>query len=201
MNTPLAVRMRPRTIDEIVGQNDILNNDSLLTKMIKEDMLSSIILYGPPGTGKTTIANVIANSTHAKFEQVNAVTDGKKELEKVCVQARKDLEANGTRTILFIDAIELVKHAYKKYLQRDEEERIRMKKKEDNCFYVTPKVKEYLESNNINIDVKLIEEDVKKMLDLPDSWKILSQMPFGSIEKTPAEKTFLPLENRLVIFR
>ena len=73
-----------------------------------------------------------------------------------------DIEAklNEWRTILFIDAIELVKHAYKKYLQRDEEERIRMKKKEDNCFYVTPKVKEYLESNNINIDVKLIEEDV-----------------------------------------
>ena len=116
MNTPLAVRMRPRTIDEIVGQNDILNNDSLLTKMIKEDMLSSIILYGPPGTGKTTIANVIANSTHAKFEQVNAVTDGKKELEKVCVQARKDLEANGTRTILFIDEIHRFNKTQQDYL-------------------------------------------------------------------------------------
>ena len=116
MNTPLAVRMRPQTIDEIVGQSDILNSDSLLTKMIKEDMLSSIILYGPPGTGKTTIANVIANSTNAKFEQVNAVTDGKKELEKVCTQARKDLEADKTRTILFIDEIHRFNKTQQDYL-------------------------------------------------------------------------------------
>lgn len=116
MNAPLAVRMRPQTIDEIVGQSDILNSDSLLTKMIKEDMLSSIILYGPPGTGKTTIANVIANSTNAKFEQVNAVTDGKKELEKVCTQARKDLEADKTRTILFIDEIHRFNKTQQDYL-------------------------------------------------------------------------------------
>lgn len=116
MNTPLAVRMRPRTIDEIIGQNDILSSDSLLTKMIKEDMLSSIILYGPPGTGKTTIANVIANSTNAKFEQVNAVTDGKKELEKVCTQGRKTLETDGIRTILFIDEIHRFNKTQQDYL-------------------------------------------------------------------------------------
>ena len=116
MNQPLAVRMRPQTIDEIIGQSDILNDNSLLTKMIKEDMLSSIILYGPPGTGKTTIANVIANSTNAKFEQVNAVTDGKKELEKVCTQGRKTLEDSGTRTILFIDEIHRFNKTQQDYL-------------------------------------------------------------------------------------
>lgn len=116
MKTPLAVRMRPQTIDEIIGQNEILNEDSLLTKMIKNDMLSSIILYGPPGTGKTTIANVIANSTNAKFAQVNAVTDGKKELEKICTQGKKDLEADGTRTILFIDEIHRFNKAQQDYL-------------------------------------------------------------------------------------
>lgn len=116
MNQPLAVRMRPQNIDEVVGQSDILNDNSLLTKMIKEDMLSSIILYGPPGTGKTTIANVIANSTNAKFEQVNAVTDGKKELEKVCIQGRKTLEDDGTKTILFIDEIHRFNKTQQDYL-------------------------------------------------------------------------------------
>jgi putative ATPase len=116
MKTPLAVRMRPQTIDEIVGQKDILDENSLLTQMIKNDLLSSIILYGPPGTGKTTIANVIANSTNAKFAQVNAVTDGKKELEKICMQGKKDLENDGTRTILFIDEIHRFNKAQQDYL-------------------------------------------------------------------------------------
>lgn len=116
MNQPLAVRMRPQSIDEIVGQSGILNKDSLLTKMIKEDILSSIILYGPPGTGKTTIANVIARSTNAGFEQVNAVTDGKKELEKVCLQGRKTLEEKGMKTILFIDEIHRFNKTQQDYL-------------------------------------------------------------------------------------
>lgn len=116
MNQPLAVRMRPQTIDEIVGQSDILSRDSLLTKMIKEDMLSSIILYGPPGTGKTTIANVIAKSTNACFERVNAVTDGKKELEKVCLLGRKNLTEDNTKTILFIDEIHRFNKTQQDYL-------------------------------------------------------------------------------------
>ena len=116
MKMPLAVRMRPRNIDEIIGQKDILNKDSLLTKMIKNDLLSSIILYGPPGTGKTTIASVIAHSTNAKFAQVNAVTDGKKELEKICMQAKKNLENEGTMTILFIDEIHRFNKIQQDYL-------------------------------------------------------------------------------------
>lgn len=116
MKTPLAISMRPQTIQEIVGQQHILSSSSLLTKMINDDMLSSIILYGPPGTGKTTIANVIANSTNADFETVNAVTDGKKDLEKVCLQGKKSLEENGRKTILFIDEIHRFNKTQQDYL-------------------------------------------------------------------------------------
>jgi putative ATPase len=116
MTQPLAVRMRPETIDEIVGQSHILNQDSLLTKMIKNDQLSSIILYGPPGTGKTTIAHVIANTTHAVFEQLNAVAAGKKDIEVVCKAAQKLLSDEGKRTILFIDEIHRFNKAQQDYL-------------------------------------------------------------------------------------
>src|SRR5690606_41556024 len=73
---PLAARMRPRTLDEMVGQSHILGPGKLLRRSIEADQLSSIILYGPPGTGKTTLAKVIANTTQAHFEQLNAVTAG-----------------------------------------------------------------------------------------------------------------------------
>lgn len=115
-NQPLAVRMRPTTVDEIVGQSHILSSDSLLTKMIKNDTLQSIILYGPPGTGKTTIAQVIANTTHAVFEQLNAVAAGKKDIEVVCKAAQKALDDDGKRTILFIDEIHRFNKAQQDYL-------------------------------------------------------------------------------------
>lgn len=115
-NQPLAVRMRPTTIDEVVGQSHILSPESLLTKMIKNDMLSSIILYGPPGTGKTTIAQVIAQTTNATFEQLNAVAAGKKDIEVVCKAAQKRLEENEQRTILFIDEIHRFNKAQQDYL-------------------------------------------------------------------------------------
>lgn len=116
MNQPLAVRMRPTTIDEIVGQQHILSKDSLLTKMIETDTLSSIIFYGPPGTGKTTIAHVIANTTNAVFKQLNAVAAGKKDIETVCKTAQKDLDASNMRTILFIDEIHRFNKAQQDYL-------------------------------------------------------------------------------------
>ncbi|MBO5435450.1 replication-associated recombination protein A [bacterium] len=105
LHEPLAMKMRPRHLDEIVGQSHILNEDSLLYKMIKNDQLSSIILYGPPGTGKTTIAHVIANTTNANFEQLNAVSSGKKDIETVCKKAQQSLDKDQKRTILFIDEI------------------------------------------------------------------------------------------------
>lgn len=115
MNQPLALRMRPETVDEIVGQSHILYPGSLLDKMIRTDTLRSIILYGPPGTGKTTLAQVIANMTSADFKKVNAVQAGKKDIETVCTKAKKNLEED-KRTILFIDEIHRFNKAQQDYL-------------------------------------------------------------------------------------
>lgn len=102
---PLASRMRPETIDEIVGQQHILGHDKLLYRSIKADKLSSIILYGPPGTGKTTLAMAIAHSTSAVFRQVNATIAGKKDMQMVVDEAKYNFKAYQKRTILFIDEI------------------------------------------------------------------------------------------------
>lgn len=112
MPTPLAVRMRPHRLEDIVGQHHILYDGSLLQKMVQTDTLRSIILYGPPGTGKTTIASVIAEATSADFKKVNAVSSGKKDIEEVCTSAKK----TGMRTILFIDEIHRFNKAQQDYL-------------------------------------------------------------------------------------
>ena len=112
--TPLADRMRPCSIDEIVGQGRILNKRSILYRMIKEDMLhSSIILYGPPGTGKTTIADVIAKTTNSDFAKINAVDAGKKDIADICKKAKQNTDK---RTILFIDEIHRFNKAQQDYL-------------------------------------------------------------------------------------
>lgn len=103
--SPLASRLRPRTIDEVVGQEHILAKDKLLYRAIQADKIQSIILYGPPGTGKTTIAKVIANTTKSEFRQINATSDGKKDMEEVVKEAKEILGAYGRKTILFIDEI------------------------------------------------------------------------------------------------
>lgn len=103
--SPLAARLRPKTIDEIVGQKHILSKDKLLYRAIMADKLSSVIFYGPPGTGKTTIAKVIANTTKADFCQINATIAGKKDMEEVVEKAKNSLGAYGRKTILFIDEI------------------------------------------------------------------------------------------------
>ena len=112
---PLAIRMRPQTIDEVVGQQHILGPNTLLRNMIKNDSLRSIILYGPSGTGKTTIANVIANMTHADFHTINAVAGSKKDIEAVANIAKNNLNVN-TSTILFIDEIHRFNKAQQDYL-------------------------------------------------------------------------------------
>ena len=81
--SPLASRMRPKTLEEVVGQQHIIGEGKMLYRAIKADKLSSLIFYGPPGTGKTTLAKVIANTTSAKFTQLNATTAGKKDMEEV----------------------------------------------------------------------------------------------------------------------
>ena len=102
---PLAARMRPETLDDVVGQEHIIGTGRLLYRAIKADKLGSIIFYGPPGTGKTTLARVIANTTSANFSQVNATIAGKKDLAAVVEQAKESLGRFGHRTILFIDEI------------------------------------------------------------------------------------------------
>ena len=108
--SPLASRLRPTTLDEVVGQQHIIGKDKLLYRAIKADKLSSIILYGPPGTGKTTLAKVIANTTSAEFLQINATSAGKKDMEEVITQAKNSRGMYGKKTILFIDEI----HRYNK---------------------------------------------------------------------------------------
>ena len=103
--SPLASRMRPRTLDEVVGQEHIIGRDKLLFRAILADKLSSLIFYGPPGTGKTTLAKVIANTTKAEFVQLNATISGKKDMEEVVKQAQQSWAMYGKRTILFVDEI------------------------------------------------------------------------------------------------
>jgi putative ATPase len=102
---PLAARMRPVTLDEVVGQQHIIGRDRLLYRAIRADKLQSVIFYGPPGTGKTTLAEVIAHTTSAAFVKVNATTAGKKELSEAIDAAKMRLGQGGTHTILFIDEI------------------------------------------------------------------------------------------------
>jgi len=102
---PLAARMRPRTLEEFVGQEHILGPGRLLRRAIQADQLSSLIFYGPPGTGKTTLARVIANTTRSHFESINAVLAGVKEIRAVTAQAEERRRLHGQRTILFVDEV------------------------------------------------------------------------------------------------
>nr|WP_330388874.1 replication-associated recombination protein A [Butyrivibrio sp. INlla14] len=114
--SPLAARMRPRTLDEVVGQQHIIARDKLLYRAISADKLSSIILYGPPGTGKTTLARVIAGTTKAEFMQINATVAGKKDMEEVVGKAKDNLGMYGKKTILFIDEIHRFNKGQQDYL-------------------------------------------------------------------------------------
>jgi putative ATPase len=115
-DSPLASRLRPTTLDEVVGQEHIIGKDKLLYRAIKADKLSSIIFYGPPGTGKTTLAKVIANTTSAEFTQINATAAGKKDMEEVINRAKDTLAMYAKRTILFIDEIHRFNKSQQDYL-------------------------------------------------------------------------------------
>lgn len=114
--SPLASRMRPTTLDEVVGQKHIIGKDKLLYRAIKADKLGSIIFYGPPGTGKTTLAKVIANTTSASFRQINATVAGKKDMEDVVKEAKDNLGMYGRKTILFVDEIHRFNKSQQDYL-------------------------------------------------------------------------------------
>ena len=114
--SPLASRLRPTCLEEVVGQQHIIGKDKLLYRAIKADKLGSIIFYGPPGTGKTTLAKVIANTTSAEFKQINATIAGKKDMEEVVQQAKNNMGMYGKKTILFVDEIHRFNKGQQDYL-------------------------------------------------------------------------------------
>lgn len=113
---PLASRMRPVILEDVVGQQHIIGRDKLLYRAIKADKLRSVIFYGPPGTGKTTLAKVIANTTSAVFTQINATSAGKKDMEEVVKAAKDNLGMYGKKTILFVDEIHRFNKSQQDYL-------------------------------------------------------------------------------------
>ena len=114
--SPLAARLRPTTLEEVVGQQHIIGKDKLLYRAIKADKISSLIFYGPPVTGKTTLAKVIANATKSRFRQINATTAGKKDMEQVVKEAQDGRGMFGQKTILFIDEIHRFNKSQQDYL-------------------------------------------------------------------------------------
>ena len=114
--SPLAARMRPSSLEEVVGQQHIIGKDKLLYRAIKADKLSSVIFFGPPGTGKTTLAKVIANTTSAEFTQLNATVAGKKDMEEIVQKAKDNLGMYGKKTILFVDEIHRFNKGQQDYL-------------------------------------------------------------------------------------
>lgn len=114
--SPLASRMRPTSLEEVVGQQHIIGKDRLLYRAIQADKLQSVIFYGPPGTGKTTLAQVIAHTTSARFHQINATSAGKKEMEEAISQAKDAQGMYGKKTILFIDEIHRFHKGQQDYL-------------------------------------------------------------------------------------
>ncbi|HEX3149647.1 MAG TPA: replication-associated recombination protein A, partial [Gemmataceae bacterium] len=119
---PLAARMRPRTIDEFIGQEHFIGEGKLLRRMLIADRLNSLVFYGPPGTGKTALAQVIAQHTKSRFRVLNATASGTKEVRELLEQARRDLEMHGERTILFVDEIHRFNKAQQDVLLPDVED-------------------------------------------------------------------------------
>ena len=162
--SPLAARMRPSTLGEIVGQKHILGEDKLLYRAIKADKLSSLIFYGPPGTGKTTIAKVIANTTSAEFTQINATVAGKKDMEEVVAKAKDTLGMYQKKTILFIDEIHRFNKGQQDYLLPFVEDGtiILIGATTENPYF---EVNGALLSRSIIFELKPLEkEDVKSLL-------------------------------------
>lgn len=161
---PLAARMRPTTLDEVVGQSHIIGKDKLLYRAIQADKLSSIIFHGPPGTGKTTLAKVIANTTSADFTQINATIAGKKDMEEVVGKAKNTLGMYGKRTILFIDEIHRFNKGQQDYLLPFVEDGtiILIGATTENPYF---EVNGALISRSVIFELKPLEkEDIKKLI-------------------------------------
>ncbi len=162
--SPLAARMRPASLDEVVGQKHILGKGTLLYRAIEADKLSSIILYGPPGSGKTTIAQVIAKTTKAEFTQINATSAGKKDMEDVVSGAKNRMGMYGKKTILFIDEIHRFNKGQQDYLLPFVEDGtvILIGATTENPYF---EVNGALISRSIIFELKALEpEDVRELL-------------------------------------
>ncbi len=161
---PLASRLRPATLDEIVGQEHIIGKDKMLYRAIKADKLSSLLFYGPPGTGKTTLARVIANTTSAAFLQLNATSAGKKDMEEVVAKAKENLGAYGRKTILFIDEIHRFNKGQQDYLLPFVEDGtvVLIGATTENPFF---EVNGALISRSVIFELKPLEaEDIRKLI-------------------------------------
>ncbi|MBL4701819.1 MAG: AAA family ATPase, partial [Phycisphaeraceae bacterium] len=119
---PLAMRMRPKTLDTFIGQEHLLAEGRMLRRMLQSDRLTSVLFYGPPGTGKTTLARLIAEYTQRRFEQANAVAVGVKEVREILDRARNHLAMDGKQTILFLDEIHRFNRAQQDVLLGDVEQ-------------------------------------------------------------------------------
>ena len=164
-DSPLASRLRPTTLDEVVGQKHIIGKDKLLYRAIKADKISSIIFYGPPGTGKTTLAKVIAGTTSADFKQLNATVAGKKDMEAVVEEAKANLGMYGKKTILFIDEIHRFNKGQQDYLLPFVEEGsiILIGATTENPYF---EVNSALISRSVIFELKpLSKEDIMELID------------------------------------
>lgn len=162
--SPLASRLRPSSLEEVVGQEHIVGKDKLLYRAIKADKLTSVIFYGPPGTGKTTLAKVIANTTSAEFTQINATVAGKKDMEQVVKEAQNNLGMYGKKTILFIDEIHRFNKGQQDYLLPFVEDGtlILIGATTENPYF---EVNGALLSRSIIFELKSLDiEDVKKLI-------------------------------------
>ncbi len=161
---PLASRLRPSTLEEVVGQSHIIGKDKLLYRAIKADKISSILFYGPPGTGKTTLAKVIAGTTSSIFTQINATSSGKKDMEAVTIEAKNNLGMYGKKTILFIDEIHRFNKGQQDYLLPFVEDGtiVLIGATTENPYF---EVNSALLSRSIIFELKpLDKEDIKKLI-------------------------------------
>lgn len=162
--SPLASRLRPTKLEEVVGQAHIIGKDKLLYRAIQADKLSSIIFYGPPGTGKTTLAMVIANTTSSYFKQINATSSGKKDMEEVVAGAKQNLGMYGKKTILFVDEIHRFNKGQQDYLLPFVEDGtiILVGATTENPYF---EVNSALLSRSIIFELKLLDnEDIRNLL-------------------------------------
>lgn len=162
--SPLAARLRPKDIEDVVGQSHIIGKDKLLYRAITADKLSSIIFYGPPGTGKTTLAKVIANNTSSIFTQINATASGKKDMEQVVKQAKEAIGMYNKKTILFIDEIHRFNKSQQDYLLPFVEDGtiVLIGATTENPYF---EVNQALISRSIIFELKpLSKDDIKKLI-------------------------------------